>query len=174
MEKNSKRGLAGFSLMELIIVVATVLFFSGLLLAQYGNFIEQSRLKTEASKLRDTLQLAKKKTIAREIVGSCIGGFDGYQVDINSDGYNLLFCCSGSCDAGNPVFSFRLTSQTNTVSIVSGTGSIQFVPSLKGTSLDNDVTIILKNSAINSTNKCLQITVAKVGIVSLDDSFTSC
>lgn len=160
--------------MELIIVVATVLFFSGLLLTQYGNFIEQSRLKTEASKLRDILELAKKKTIVREIVGSCIGGFDGYQLDINSDGYNLLFCCSGSCDVDNPVLSSRLTSQTNTVSIISGTASIQFIPSLKGTSLDNDVTVTLKNNAISSSNKCIQITVTKVGIVSLDDSFTSC
>jgi prepilin-type N-terminal cleavage/methylation domain-containing protein len=164
----------GFSLIELIIVVATVLFFSGLLLTQYGNFIEQSRLKTEANKLRDVLELAKKKTLAREIVSSCITGFDGYKVNINSNDYNVLFCCGDTCDSNNPVLSSSLTSQTNTVSIVSGTGSIQFIPSLKGTSLTSDTTITLKNTAIGSSNKCIQVTVTKVGIVGVADSFSSC
>ncbi len=168
---NQKKG---FTLIELIIVVATVLLFSGLLLTQYGNFIEQARLKNEANKLKDILELAKKKTTEKEIIGTCISGFDGYLVNIASNGYVLSFCCGGVCDEDNPIHSLNLTSQTNTISVESGTGAIQFIPSPQGTSLTNDAIITLKNSAISNANKCITLNITKIGIIGVSDTFTSC
>lgn len=163
-----------FSIIELIIVTTVVLLFSGMLLTQYGNFIEQSRLKTEANKLKDILELAKKKTIAREVANACIVGFNGYKIDVRSDGYDLSSCCGDSCTENTLIQSFTLTSQANTISITSGNETIQFVPTPAGTSLTSDTTIKLKNSSIPGTNKCLNVTVTKVGIIGVDDSFNNC
>lgn len=165
--------LPSFSLIELIIIMSIVLLFSGLLLAQYGNFIEQSRLKGEASKLRDALELAKKKTIAKE-VASCSIGFEGYEMTIRNDGYDLADCCSGVCNSSTPIHSYTLSSQTNTISITSGTGSIQFIPTPAGTTLTDDASITLRNSSIPTDYKCIQVTVTKVGIIGVQDTFISC
>ena len=160
-------------MLELIIVITIVLLFSGLLLAQYGNFIEQSRLKTEAKKLRDILELAKKKTNVKEGT-TCLIGFEGYEISVRNDGYDLTDCCSGSCNSATPIHLYSLSSQTNTISIVAGTGTIQFVPNPYGTTLDTDLSINLMNSAIPSAAKCLRVTVSKVGIIGVEDNFNSC
>lgn len=163
----------GFNLIELIIVTGIVLLFSGLLLAQYGNFIEQSRLKSEANKLKDILELAKKKTIAKEIPSSCLLGFNGYKIDVRSNGYDLSSCCGDICTDSTLIQSFNLSSQTNTISIPSGNQTIQFVPTPAGTLLDTDATVKIKNSSIPNANKCIDITVTKIGIIGVSDSFNN-
>jgi len=175
-----KRFILGFSLLELIIVISIALLFSGLLLAQYGNFIEQSRLKSEANRLKNILELAKKKTIARDITGSCVSGFNGYEINaVSSSRYDLVSCC-GTCDETNPLNQFNLSAQTTTISIISTTPTtIQFIPTPAGILFDNDPTITsktirLKNSAIPSSNTCLDITVSKPGIIDVSDSFNNC
>lgn len=169
-----KKYSKSFSLLELIIVISIVLLFSGLLLAQYGNFIEQSRLKTEANKLREVLELAKKKTTAREIVGTCITGFNGYKVDVQPSGYTLLSCCGGICDNSTIIQSFNLSSLINTISITTGSITIQFVPTPAKTLLTSDTTIRLQNTSIPTVNKCIDVTITKIGIIGVSDTFNSC
>lgn len=185
---NIKNSHKSFTLIELILVVAIILLFSGLLLPQYGVLSEQFRLKTEAGKLKDILELARKKTITRELISSCTSGFTGYEVYVKSNGYDLSSCCADTCNRNTPIQAFRLNPQTNSlISIVSGIGYLQFIPSMPGIAFvkfrsslsdvppyPNTDIVIMKNASIPTGNQCLQITISNVGIVAISDTLISC
>lgn len=193
MAKLIKNTLCGYTLIELIIVIAIISLFSTLGLAQYNSYSEQARLKTEAQKLSGVLELARKKALAQDLGPSCTANeFQGYQVKLGStsDGtssdtnkYLLSLCCSGTCSesASNRIQSYAFPN-TNIVfgsAVVGTTGEsfpypVQFYPSQAYSSLSSTLTLMLKNSAITSTNKCIKITVSTIGVVWVDDQFSSC
>lgn len=162
----------GYTLLELLIVVAIILIFSGLMLAQYNSSNEQIKLKTEAQKLSNMLELARKKTLARNIIDTCINNFSGYALTLDSNQYTLSYCCAGNCAYST----IQTTKFTNSISIVNPPMPypIQFIPSFQGTNLTSDITVQIKNTAIPSTNKCIQLSISKIGIVTIDDAFISC
>ena len=53
----------GFTLIELIVVMGILSIFSGIFLARYNENASQLKLKNEAKKLIDVLELAKKKAL---------------------------------------------------------------------------------------------------------------
>lgn len=61
----------GFSLIEIIIVITIISFFSGLSIAGYHQFNELRKLDAERNKLLETLDLALKRTFAAE--KKCVG-----------------------------------------------------------------------------------------------------
>lgn len=163
----------GYTLLELLIVVMIILIFSGLLLAQYNSFNEQIKLKTEVQKLSGMLELARKKTVARNIPNTCVGGFNGYEVYIRSNGYDFSLCCAGICNRSPSLQSVNFAPNITTV-FATLPYPIQFIPSFQGTTLGSDITVNIKNTAIPWINKCLQLSISKIGIVTMNDAFTSC
>ncbi len=164
----------GYTLLELLIVVMIILIFSGLLLAQYNSSNEQIKLKTEVQKLSGMLELARKKTLAHNTISSCIGNFNGYQISLSANQYALSYCCANDCNYS----SIHTTTFPSTIRIMSplvpNPYLIQFIPSFQGTTLGSDITVQIKNTAIPSTNKCIQLSISKIGIVTINDAFISC
>lgn len=167
----------GFTLIELLIVAIIVTIFSGALLASYNTFTSQTQLKSDARKLADVIELARKKTLAKDVLNSCVSDFGGYQVKLNSSTqYILYFCCAGDCTS-TPVNTYDFSTAISISAFTIGGSpqtlpySIQFAPPLGMTGLGANAEVQLRHSAIA---KCLQLTITPNGIVTINDSFTSC
>lgn len=179
---NVKEGKNAYTLIELLIVAVIILLFSGLFLAQYNSSNEQIKLKTETQKLVNMLELARKKTIARNTIASCIGNFNGYNVALSSDRYVLSYCCADNCTTISTLQTTLFPPSSITITSIAKTDgtplsipyNIQFIPGFQGTELTSDITVNLKNTAIPSTNKCIQLSISKIGIVTLKDAFILC
>ena len=63
MDKNK-----AFTLIELLVVSVIILTFSGTILAQYNQQTQQLKLKNEAKKMIDVMELAKKKAVTSELI----------------------------------------------------------------------------------------------------------
>ena len=114
MDKNKISN--SFTIIELLIVVAIIALFSGLSLAYYNNFGQQAKLKEEARKIVDVLELAKKKANSGDIPPgvTCSSGFNGYQVKgTDKKTYLLSLCCGGQCNL--PINTYSIPANSNVV-----------------------------------------------------------
>src|SRR3989344_8314135 len=94
-----------FALIELMVVLTIASIMVGLGLARYYTYSEQVKLKNDAIKLVEVFELAKKKTTAADLVGSC-SNFTGYRITTTTNYYGLYFCCNDSCT--NEVVRYQL------------------------------------------------------------------
>lgn len=170
-----RKYLAGFTFIELLIVVMIISAFSGLSLAYYNNFNKASKLDTEANKLLQTLELAKKKATARDIEGyeSHCGYasdpeniFNGYKVEITTNGYSIKIECTTSTGTyENTVYSYSFL---NTAKVITNTTtSILFTPAAGQVTLTEDLVanpIRFKHST-GTTDKCPGIEISSTGII---------
>ncbi len=171
-----------YTLIELIIVVGILMFFSGLVITQYNAYSEQARLKAETQKLADMLELARKKAQSQELDSNCTSGsFNGYEVKLLSNGYTLNYCtaanCATYCTDTNRSLPNIYSFPTASLSIYSPSTpyAIEFVPNYKMTNLLVNQIISIKNAAISATiNNCLRLTITPVGTVSVDTNWHSC
>lgn len=161
-----------FTLIEVIIVTAIILLFSGLLLAQYNNFTQQQNLRAEAQKLVNILELARKKTLSKETIPSCGGAFNGYKLTINSNNYILSYCTTNDCSCATTNIPFTYTIQSGIGVTFSPLTSIQFLPNFQGTNLTADTALQIKNTSINQCIKTFSV--SKIGIVTYDSTLISC
>mgnify|MGYP001088375985 CR=1 FL=1 len=164
----------GFSLIEIIITVSVLVIFSGLSLTLTQNFSQERKLKSEALKLVNVLEIAKKKAGSGDLSGKeCLDSFNGYRVIVNNDGYSLWLRCGGNL-VRPAVFSYLFPPLGNTsarnISVISGEGNYDF-RELNLTSTSNPRTIRIKNSVIS---KCLEITISPAGTINLSNNFTDC
>jgi len=152
----------GYTLIELLIVIAIIALFSGLSLAYYNNYTDDRKLAGEAKQLVDVLNLAYKKATAVDLTpNSSCSDFRGYVVTFPpltpSTTYSLNFNCDGSNQLVSQ-YSINIGVVINSASV----NSILFKPLSAGTNLAGDATITLKNSNIS---KCIDIWVHIVGTV---------
>lgn len=156
----------GFTLIELIIVISISLIFFGIFLARYNENAGQLKLRSEAKKLTDVLELAKKKALSADLVGNCTN-FSGYRVTIQSGSYILLFGC-------NLVYSIIQSYPfSSNITTILGTGNYDFSPLMVNPNFSAS-TIRLKNDAVNGTNKCVDISISPIGVIELSETLISC
>lgn len=87
----------GFTLIEMIVVVAIISLFFGLSLAYYNEYSDLKELDNAVQQIDDVLHLAQKKAIAGDIETAC-NNFTGYEVRCTaSNQYDLYFCCNDAC-----------------------------------------------------------------------------
>ena len=159
MDKNK-----GFTLIELLVVTAIILLFSGINLARYNDYTQELKLKNEAKKLVDVLELAKKKALSADLFDKNCTNFSGYQVTISSSSYLLSFGCAAIYST---VQNYNLT--TN-IRVTTGTGNYSFSPLMINPSFISN-TIRLRNSSIS---KCVNISISAIGVVELNETLISC
>ncbi len=153
----------GFTLIEFLVVISIMAIFTGIGLAQYNTYTEQLKLKNEAKKLVDVLELAKKKSMSADLVGSC-DDFTGYRLTISSDSYSLSFGCASVYSL---VQNYNLS--TNVTAII-GTGDFNFPPLMANPNF-TITSIQIKNSSIS---KCVTISISSIGLVELDETLINC
>ncbi len=154
----------GFTIIELLVVISIMALFIGATLAQYNTYTQQLKLKNEAKKLVDVLELAKKKALSADLQDKNCSNFTGYRLTTSVNSYSLLFGCSSVYTS---VQNYNLP--TN-VTITVGTGDYNFSPLMNNPIFISN-TIRLKNSAIN---KCVNISISPIGIVDLNETLINC
>lgn len=160
----------GFTVIELLIVFIFILITTSVGIAYYNRNNQQLALKTEAKKLADVLDLARKKAESSELIptlGSPVtycNNFNGYLVGLTSNQYLLKYRCN-SIDT--------ILSTYNFPSSITYTGSsydFNFLPVNVGTKITQN-TLMLKN---NNTNECIVINIASNGIIQINETLISC
>ncbi len=168
-----RKYLAGFTFIELLIVVMIISAFSGLSLAYYNNFNKASKLDTEANKFLQTLELAKKKATARDIEGydDCnysidpANTFDGYQIVLTANGYDLKIVCNGTA---SPIYSYSYPKNSSGQSLVKTSpqsGTIQFNPTPGDVTFSSLSLPIQFENSVGTTTKCPRIDISTTGII---------
>ncbi|MEK7597609.1 MAG: hypothetical protein AAB441_03100 [Patescibacteria group bacterium] len=166
-----------FTLIELIVVISISIIFLGLVLPRYNDYSGQLKLRNEAKKLIDVLELAKKKALSADLIPTpgapktfCTD-FTGYQITLSPPGsYSLKYCCDSVCTTN--INTYTLNTNNTIVSPASSTNLI-FTPLMSGVNLTVG-SIRLKNSAISGTNQCIDISVSPIGIVELNETLVGC
>ena len=155
MDKNK-----GFTLIELIVVIGIVSLFTGIFIARYNESANQLKLRNEAKKLVDTLELAKKKALTADLFDKNCTDFRGYRVIIGSGNYSLNFNCGG---VYTEVQNYNLTLNN---SIIAGTGNYDFPPMMVNPIFPATV-ILVKNSLIN---KSIKVNISSIGVIEIDET----
>lgn len=166
----------GFTLIEILVVSVIILTFSGTILAQYNQQTQQLKLKNEAKKMIDVMELAKKKAVTSDLIPTpnvtpptfCTN-FTGYQFILNSNSnYGLRYCCNESCSTS--LNNYNLDSKIIITNPVAIPNSLIFTPLMK---IFNRTftSVTLKNTVIN---KCLDINISPIGIIELVETLTDC
>lgn len=169
----------GFTFIELLVVITIIILFTGISLAYYNNFSSQNALKSEANKMIDVFEFAKKNSSSALSNNAsptptpfCSSGFTGYRIDVAANSYTLSVCCSASCPLVPAIQTYNLP--TN-ISVYSGTGYIQFKQLTGGVSSNIAWPIKLKNSSLSSSANCLGISESStIGAFVADTTFSSC
>lgn len=162
-----------FTFIELLIVVGLILIFSSIGLASFNSYNQQLKLKTEAKKLADVLELAKKKAESSELIPtpnvtpSYCSNFNGYKVSLTSTSYALKYSCN-SIDTTINSYDFP-----NLTTYIGSNYEFIFPPSGLNTNITVN-TITLKNNNIDNNNKCINISVSTNGIIQVVDVLTAC
>lgn len=160
MGKNKK----SFTFIELMIVVSVIILFSTIIIPQFNSYNQRQKLKNDATKLIDVIELAKKKAIVSDLYDTSCSAFNGYRVTVNGSSYILKFVCAG---AYQDIQTYDL--QPN-ISVISGTGNFDFPP--LGVNINLSINSIrLKNSIIS---QCLDISLSSIGIISVNNNFIGC
>lgn len=171
MDKNK-----AFTIIEILVVSVIILTFSGTILAQYNQQAQQLKLKNEAKKMIDVMELAKKKALTSELIPtpnvtppSFCTNFTGYQFVLNtSSNYGLRYCCNESCST--ILNTYNLDSKVVITDPVAIPNSLIFTPLMKVFNR-TFTSITLKNTVIN---KCLDINILPIGIIELVETLTDC
>jgi prepilin-type N-terminal cleavage/methylation domain-containing protein len=172
------KNIKGFTLIELLIVSVIILTFSGTILAQYNQQTQQLKLKNDAKKLIDVMELAKKKAVTSDLIPtinvapappSYCSNFTGYQFILNTNSnYGLRYCCNASCST--VLNNYNLDSKVVITNPVAIPNSLIFTPLMKVFNR-TFTSITLKNTVIN---KCLVISISPIGIIELNETLSDC
>ncbi len=147
----------GFTLIELIVVLAIMGLITSLGFAYYNSYTQNAQLTQEASRLMDVLTVAQKKSTSPDSCGALTN--QGYQVVTAATSYSLQLCCgpqNGSCTTPSTIQTYTLPSF---ITLTSAT--IQFQTLSAGVIVPGTVTIKNTNSS-----KCIDTTINAPGTIS--------
>jgi prepilin-type N-terminal cleavage/methylation domain-containing protein len=88
---------AGFTLIELVVVISVIALITGLSIATYNNFNLEQKLTTDAKKLVDIIDLARKRALSADLAQHTCDSFNGYSVAVAANAVTTSICCNGSC-----------------------------------------------------------------------------
>lgn len=158
---------SGFTIIELLVVVSIMLMFLGLTLAQFNSYNDTLKIKNQAQKLVDVIELAKKKAVSSDLYDNTCTNFSGYQLNLlSSSSYSLNFCCNSDCSTKLQTYSLNTDITNQNISILPSSGTISFPP-LMANFKNTITTIYVKNTV---ANKCAKISISTIGIIDLIDS----
>ena len=155
----------GFTLIELLVVITIVLLITTIGIAYYNQNNQELSLRTEAKKLVDIIELAKKKAQSSDLITtpnptpSYCSNFTGYSVNLTTSGYTLNYLCNNTTTVNTYSFPTNISYTGNTYDFI-------FPPLGRGTNITTN-TITLINTIIN---KHIDITISNNGIIQITDT----
>lgn len=146
----------GYTLLEMILVIAIVTILSGVTFAKYRDILYKARLEKNVAQMIDQISLARNRTLSKDLspLPSC-SPFAGYTIKITSD---ITYTVSIRCGLTDNVLNTYTTDKTIFTTV--GT-TFNFVPPLA--QLVSSQTITVKETV---ANKCASITIEPVGTIS--------
>ena len=172
MGKNKNKKLQyGFTLFEMIIVVALIAIITGISFSYYGKYAEGKKLEGEAKKLANTVSLALKNSSSSN-QESC-NNFVGFKINFETlTKWTLQRCCDSAISC-TEVAAFNLdsnieiesTSPSNLASILFNKlgSSLLFSPTQS-----EQASITLKNKALESKN-CINLNINQAGVFNIEE-----
>lgn len=148
----------GYTMIELLIVVIIISIITAITIGFYNNFTEDKKLIGESEKLKDVLELAKKKASSAELGVSC-SPYNGYGLSFSGTSYVLSILCP----LPTPIYTYPDIPAT--ISVSGYTGSVNFLPLGAGTNLSSTKTITFKNVLIN---RCISVDIEQSGAITRD------
>lgn len=172
MDKSNKLYSSGFTLIEILVVLTIVILLTGVSIAAFSNYNQESQLNKEAQKLVDVLNLTRGKAQTSDINFACSGSdeFGGYRVNLMDIDYDYAFrqCCRDTdtkimvC-ADSILQTYKLPGN---IRLTANSDAVDFYPLSEGA---KPATITLENSPIN---KCLDVSVLDTGVISVGDLYS--
>lgn len=161
----------GFTLFEMIIVVALIAIITGISFSYYGKYAEGKKLEGEAKKLANTISLALKNSSSSN-QESC-NNFIGFKINFETlTKWTLQRCCNTAINC-TAVAEFNLennieiesTIPSNLTSILFNKlgASLLFSPTQTASA-----SITLKNNALESKN-CINLNINQAGVLNIDE-----
>ena len=171
MVKN-KFLLRSFSLIEILVVLTIVILLTGVSIAAFSNYNQESQLNKEVQRLVDVLNLARGKAQTSDINFACSGSdeFGGYRVALLGMGYDFAFsqCCrdTSSKDITNCASFIQTYKLPENIRLTANSDSVDFYPLSEGA---KPATITLENSSVN---KCLDVFILETGVISVGELYS--
>lgn len=150
-----------------------VLISSTISLAFYNSHNQEVKLRVEAKKFADVLDLAKKKAQSSSLIPTpgipptYCSDFNGYRVGLTSVSparFTLKYRCSSNDTTINTYYF------PSNIIFTGSAYNFSFMPLGLGTNITLN-TVTFKNTTIG---KCINILISSVGIVQIDDSLYPC
>lgn len=153
---------AGFSLIEIIVIMIILASLTGLITANYVDYAEEKKLNEAATILRTSLTTARARALAGDTGAYNCSEFGGYKVDVfeSSNSARTRLCCDSSCTAFYDVKTDNF--KTNIDLEIASDSAILFKPYAQGVTINSAAPIVLKNTFLN---KCHWVQVNQVGVV---------
>lgn len=142
----------GFTLIELVIVSAVIMFLTGGVISNFQGFNDREKVNQAMANLKQNLRVAQTKALSGEKPAGCTT-LIGYKVTFTGTNYSVQAVCSNG-DIG-PITSVTLP---NGITFSSVPSPITFGGVSKG--VTNPQTIILEGSSTTT-----QITVSSSGLI---------
>lgn len=151
---------AGFTLLELIVVMAIMALFFGISIANYNGYTAEKKFDAEVKKFTDILELAKSKARAGDVGAFSCTDFDGYEVAFSDPQYFLRMCCDNSCTSFNTVATYSFPDYVT--ADLAGATEIRFHPLSYALDSPNPITITINSVTLG---KCVEVTISPNGLV---------
>ncbi|MFZ5845376.1 MAG: pilus assembly FimT family protein [Patescibacteria group bacterium] len=129
---------AGFTFIELLVVMGVILLLTSGIIAGYNNFTDNQRLKQTALTLKTNLRFAQTKAASADKPTSGCTQLVGYAVSFTNSSYNVQAQCSEGL-----VGSLTSVSLPVGISFSPIPETIVFRVLTRGTTSDNPVTLTL-------------------------------
>lgn len=178
---------AGFTLIELVIVISIIAVLSGFIVANYSSFTEEKKLVEVATQVSGIMMQARSRATTGDLGPYPCEPFEGYQVSYESstpNEYEMRICCNATCTTAEPSASYIISRYELPANIefvdtvdhesILESFSIRFNPFADGTSLQEaddpeNMTVVLKNRFVN---KCNWVTVSPLGVIETGKLFS--
>jgi prepilin-type N-terminal cleavage/methylation domain-containing protein len=159
----------GFTLIEIIVVIAVMGILTAAIVPAYQSFIQEAKLTQDVTVIRNALQIAQSKARAGDGGASATcASYTGYDVLISTRSISTIRCCESTClGATSPtIASNSITTLQNTIVSPANGTRIRFVPLTGATTTATN--IVIRNSSIS---KCKAIQINTSGISTIGNLY---